>query len=99
MSLKNSYVEKQLEIVNKYDAYDEFVAVKNLLNGLFDQAVDVGIEMGCSSDYFPWQIEEFMSAVYGSLYASQLRRTLKEADPDNVMTNEQKAEFFNRYLH
>ena len=29
LALKNSYVEKQLEIVNKYDAYDEFVAVKN----------------------------------------------------------------------
>lgn len=101
LALKNSYVEKQLEIVNKYDAYDEFVAVKNLLNSLFDQAVDVGIEMGYSADYFPRQIDDvegFMSAMYGSPYASQLRRALKEADPDNVMTNEERAEFFNKYL-
>lgn len=101
LALKNSYVEKQLEIVNKYDAYDEFVAVKNLLNSLFDQAVDVGIEMGYSADYFPRQIDDvegFMSAMYGSPYASQLRRALKEADPDNVMANEERAEFFNKYL-
>lgn len=101
LALKNSYVEKQLEIVNKYDAYDEFVAVKNLLNSLFDQAVSVGIDMGYSSDYFPRQIDDvegFMSAMYGSPYASQLRRALKEADPDDVMTVEEKAEFFNKYL-
>lgn len=101
LALKNGYVEKQLEIVNKYGAYDEFVAVKNLLNSLFDQAIDVGIELGYTADYFPRQIEDvegFMRAVYGSPFASQLRRALKEADPDNVMTNEQKAEFFNKYL-
>lgn len=101
LALKNSYVEKQLEIVNKYDAYDEFVAVKNLLNNLFDQAMDVGVEMGYSADYFPRQIDDvegFMSAMYGSPYASQLRRALKEADPDNVMTNEERVEFFNKYL-
>lgn len=101
LALKNSYVEKQLEIVNKYDAYDEFVAVENLLNSLFDQAVSVGIDMGYSSDYFPRQIDDvegFMSAMYGSPYASQLRRALKEADPDDVMTVEEKAEFFNKYL-
>lgn len=101
LALKNSYVEKQLEIVNKYGAYDEFVRVKNLLNSLFDQATDVGIEMGYSADYFPRQIDDvegFMSAMYGSPYASQLRRALKEADPDNVMTNEERAEFFNKYL-
>lgn len=101
LALKNSYVDKQLEIVNKYNAYDEFVAVKNVLNSLFDQAVDVGIEMGYSSDYFPRQIadvEGFMAAMYGSPMASQLRRALREADPDNVMTNEEKAEFFNKYL-
>lgn len=101
LALKNSYVEKQVEIVNKYDAYDEFVSVKNLLNSLFDQATDVGIEMGYSADYFPRQIEDvegFMAAIYGKPYASQLRRALKEADPDNIMTNEERAEFFNKYL-
>ena len=101
LALKNSYVEKQIEIVKKYDAYDEFVAVKNLLNSLFDQAIDVGIEMGYSSDYFPRQIEDvegFMAAMYGSPFSSQLRRALREADPDNVMTNEERAEFFNKYL-
>ena len=101
LALKNGYIEKQLEIVNKYGAYDEFVAVKNLLNSLFDQAVDVGIKLGYTADYFPRQIEDvegFMRYIYGSPMASQLRRTLREADPDNVMTIEQKAEFFNKYL-
>lgn len=101
LALKNSYVEKQLEIVKKYNAYNEFVQVKNLLNNLFDQAVDVGIEMGYAADYFPRQIDDvegFMKALYGSPFESQLRRALRNADPDNVMSNEQKAEFLNKYL-
>lgn len=101
LALKNSYVEKQLEIVKKYNAYNEFVEIKNLLNNLFDQAVDVGIEIGYTADYFPRQVEDvegFMRALYGSPFESQLRRALREADPDNVMTNEQKAEFLNKYL-
>lgn len=101
LALKNSYVEKQLEIVNKYGAYDEFVAVKNLLNSLFDQAVDVGIELGYTADYFPRQIDDvdgFMAYIYGSSMASQLRRALRAADPENVMTNEERAAFFDKYL-
>lgn len=101
LALKNSYVEKQLEIVKKYNAYNEFVEIKNLLNNLFDQAVDVGIEIGYTADYFPRQVDDvegFMQALYGSPFESQLRRALREADPDNVMTNEQKAEFLNKYL-
>lgn len=101
LALKNSYMEKQLEIVKKYDAYDEFVRVKNLLNSLFDQAVDVGIEMGYTADYFPRQIKDvdgFMSYIYGSPMSSQLRRALREADPDNVMKPEERAEFLNKYL-
>ena len=101
LALKNSYMEKQLEIVKKYDAYDEFVRVKNLLNSLFDQAVDFGIEMGYTADYFPRQIKDvdgFMSYIYGSPMSSQLRRALREADPDNVMKPEERAEFLNKYL-
>ncbi len=101
LALKNSYMEKQLEIVKRYDAYDEFVRVKNLLNSLFDQAVDVGIEMGYTADYFPRQIKDvdgFMSYIYGSPMSSQLRRALREADPDNVMKPEERAEFLNKYL-
>lgn len=101
LALKNGYMEKQLEIVNKYGAYDEFVKVKNLLNSLFDQALDVGIEMGYTADYFPRQIKDvegFMSYIYGSPMSSQLRRALREADPDNVMKPEERAEFLNKYL-
>ena len=101
LALKNSYMEKQFEIVKRYDAYDEFVRVKNLLNSLFDQAVDFGIEMGYTADYFPRQIKDvdgFMSYIYGSPMSSQLRRALREADPDNVMKPEERAEFLNKYL-
>ena len=101
LALKNNYMEKQLEIVNKYGAYDEFVKVKNLLNSLFDQAIGVGIEMGYTADYFPRQIKDvegFMSYIYGSSMSSQLRRALREADPDNVMKPEERAEFLNKYL-
>lgn len=101
LALKNSYMKKQIDIVNKYGAYEEFVQVKNLLNRLFDQAIDVGVELGYTADYFPRQVEDvdgFMAYLHGSAMASQMRRALKDADPTNTFTNEEKAEFINKYL-
>lgn len=101
LALKNSYMKKQIDIVNKYGAYEEFVQVKNLLNRLFDQAIDVGVELGYTADYFPRQVEDvdgFMAYMHGSAMASQMRRALKDADPTNTFTNEEKAEFINKYL-
>lgn len=101
LALKNSYMKKQIDIVNKYGAYDEFVQVKNLLNRLFDQAIDVGVELGYTADYFPRQVEDvdgFMAYLHGSAMASQMRRALKDADPTNTFTTEEKAEFINKYL-
>lgn len=101
LALKNSYMKKQIDIVNKYNAYNEFVQVKNLLNSLFDQAIDVGVELGYKADYFPRQVEDvdgFMAYLHGSAMASQMRRALKDADPTNTFTTEEKAEFINKYL-
>jgi hypothetical protein len=101
LALKNSYMKKQIDIVQKYDAYNEFVQVKNLLNSLFDQARDVGVELGYKSDYFPRQVEDvdgFMAYLHGSAMASQMRRALKNADPTNTFTTEEKAEYINKYL-
>ena len=101
LALKNSYMKKQIDIVNKYNAYNEFVQVKNLLNSLFDQAIDVGVELGYTADYFPRQVEDvdgFMAYLHGSAMASQMRRALKDADPTNTFTTEEKAEFINKYL-
>lgn len=101
LALKNGYVKKQLEIVNKYDAYEDFVAVKNLLNNIFDQAIDLGMELGYTADYFPRQVADvdgFMQYLHGTEFGSQMRRALYDVDPDNVFTAEEKAEFINKYL-
>lgn len=100
LALKNGYIEKQVEIVNKYNAYDEYVQMKDLLNFIFDEAIKVNIELGYTADYFPRQIEDvdgFMSYIYGSAMASQMRRAIKEAGLEGESA-EIRAEFVNKYL-
>ena len=74
--------------------------MKDLLNFIFDEAIKVNIELGYTADYFPRQIEDvdgFMSYIYGSAMASQMRRAIKEAGLEGESA-EIRAEFVNKYL-
>ena len=99
-ALKNGHGELQEKIVNKYGAQTEFKAVKNLLEEIYAQAKNVGIDMGHQIDYFPREISDLdglMTYLHGSEMASDFRRAAKEAD-FRSMTDEEKATFINKYL-
>lgn len=106
LALKNGYMQKQLEIVNKYNAYNEFVAVKNVLANIFDNATQAGIELGYLPDYFPRAVKDanaFLQYLEGDAAFSPLRRQLdawiEEQRENNLEpTPEEKIEFINRYM-
>lgn len=106
LALKNGYMQKQLEIVNKYNAYNEFVVVKNVLANIFDNATQAGIELGYLPDYFPRAVKDanaFLQYLEGDAAFSPLRRQLdawiEEQRENNLEpTPEEKIEFINRYM-
>jgi polyhydroxyalkanoate synthesis regulator phasin len=100
LALKNDYVTKQLEILEKYDALDDFEAVHDLLNYLYEEAQSVGVEMGYRENYFPREVADvdgLMSYLYGPRAISELRRAEREAHYED-MTPDEQAEFVNKFL-
>lgn len=100
LSVKNGYEARRDTILEKYNAIEEFKAVKFLLESIYNEASSVKIEMGYREDYFPRQVEDvdgLMSYLHGSDMASELRRAEQEAGFED-MTPEEQAEFLNKFL-
>lgn len=100
LSVKNGYEARRNTILEKYNAVEEFKAVKVLLESIYNEASSVKIEMGYREDYFPRQVEDvdgLMSYLHGSDMASELRRAEHEAGFED-MTPEEQAEFLNKFL-
>lgn len=101
LALKNDYVEKQQEIIAKYNAEKEWSAIKGLLADIYSDAMNVGLDLGYREDYFPRKVKDvegFMAYIQGLEDWTRYQQALKEADPENVFTMEEKAEFLNKYL-
>ena len=100
LALKNDYVNKQLAILEKYDAVDDFEAVHDLLNLIYDEAKSVGVDIGYRENYFPREVADvdgLMSYLYGPSAVSELRRAEREAHYEDMLPEEQ-AEFVNKFL-
>lgn len=101
LALKNDYIKKQLEIVDKYGAREEWEQVRKLLEETFDEAINAGLDLGYRPDYFPRKVKDtqgFLDYVRGSEHWSRFEEALRDADPDNQFTIEQQADFINKYL-
>ena len=101
LALKNDYVEKQQEIIAKYGAEKEWSAIKELLADIYSDAMNVGLDLGYRQDYFPRKVKDvegFMAYLQGLEDWTRYQQALKEADPENVFTMEEKADFLNKYL-
>lgn len=101
LALKNDYIKKQLDIVDKYGAREEWEQVRKLLEETFDEAINAGLDLGYRPDYFPRKVKDtqgFLDYIRGSEHWSRFEEALKDADPDNTFTAEQQADFINKYL-
>ena len=101
IALKNYYVKKQLEIVDKYGAREEWEKVRKLLLDIFDSAVKAGLDVNFRPDYFPRKVKDvqgFLSYLRGRPEWTKFEEALRDADPDHTFTAEEQADFINKYL-
>lgn len=100
LSVKNGYEARRDTILEKYNAIEEFKAVKVLLESIYNEASSVKVEMGYKEDYFPRQVEDvdgLMTYLHGLDMASELRRAEHDAGFED-MTPEEQADFLNKFL-
>ena len=100
LSVKNGYEARRDTILEKYNAIEEFKAVKVLLESIYNEASSVKVEMGYKEDYFPRQVEDvdgLMTYLHGLDMASELRRAEHDAGFED-MTPEEQAVFLNKFL-
>lgn len=101
LALKNDYVPKQLEIVDKYNARKEWESVRELLTSIYDDAINAGLDLNYRPDYFPRKVKDvdgFLSYLRNSPNWTRFEEALRDADPENIFTVEEKADFLNKYL-
>lgn len=102
-ALKNRDVEKQNELLEKYELTETFQPVRDLLDGMFQEALDVGLDINYIEDYFPREVkrgkvDDYLAYARGLEYWSDIENALQEADPNSVFTKEEEAQFINNYL-
>lgn len=103
LALKNRDGEKVDFLISKYDLKKEYQAVRDTLDDLYNQAQEVGLDMGYIEDYFPRAVRKGMAGEYiadmrGEKEWTDIQLAMKEADPNNEFTQEEKAAFVNSYL-
>ncbi len=102
-ALKNKDQAKVDEILVKYNLTEQFQQVRKTLDNIFDEAKEVGLDLNYIEEYFPRQVKrdmvsEYLAALRGRDDWSQIQAALDEVDPENVYTDEEKADFVNAYL-
>ncbi|MBQ2175865.1 MAG: hypothetical protein II453_12655 [Alphaproteobacteria bacterium] len=99
-ALKNDYVAKQLEIVDKYNARKEWEAVRETLENIYDEALNAGLDINWRPDYFPRKVKDvdgFLSYLHNAPEWTRFQQAISEAGLDGA-TAEEQAEFLNKYL-
>lgn len=99
-ALKNDYVKKQLEIVDKYNARKEWEAVRETLEQIYDEAINAGLDINWRPDYFPRKVKDvdgFLSYIHNMPEWTRFQQAIDEAGLSGA-TAEEQAEFLNKYL-
>lgn len=103
LALKNRDIEKVDFLVDKYKMQKEWKAVKQMLDDLYIEAEDAGINVSYIQDYFPRKVKsgmaaEYMAALRNQQVWSEVELALKKADPAGTFSDQDKAEFVNGFL-
>lgn len=103
LALKNRDTVKTEFLIDKYGLQKEWKAVREVLDGLYNEARDVGIDVSYIDDYFPRKVKrdkviEYMAAIRNQEAWGQIEHAMREADPNGTFTAEEQAEFVNNFL-
>lgn len=102
-ALKNRDNKKIDELLAKYKLEKEFQQIRSLLDGIYDQAQEVAIELGFIEDYFPRQVRrnkagEYLAAMRGQPEWGDIQIALHAIDPKGEMDEQEQAAFVNSFL-
>lgn len=102
-ALKNRDNAMVDQMVDKYGMRKEFGAVRELLDDIYNTALEVGLDVAYLDDYFPRMVKlnkatDYMSQLRGRPDWSLIQEALAAEDPMNQFTDEEKAVFVNKWL-
>lgn len=84
-----------------HDMEEEYKAVRNMLNDLYELGNMYGINMNFMHEYFPTLMQDYKGFVSYMLKTNKwtyIENALKELDPENTLTDEEKAIYINKIL-
>ncbi|MCK5612052.1 hypothetical protein KAR91_59830 [Candidatus Pacearchaeota archaeon] len=103
LALKNRDIREVDTLVEKYGLEEDWKSVRELLDKIFIEAMDVGLDMNFLEEYFPRQVKfnmagEYLAAMRGQEAWSEIELALHEADPNMAFSIDEQAEFVNKFL-
>jgi len=103
---KNSYKDKIEELIEKYDLGNEYKEYREVLDRLYNEAEDVGLDIGYIQDYAPRVLKNkkgFLKEVYKSKDWDIYSRALKQRAAErgitvSQMSDDQKADIISNMV-
>lgn len=103
LALKNANKQTIQEIVDRNGIQQEYNQVRGLLDDLYNQARESGLDVSYLDDYFPRRVndpEEFLNYLRNSENWSAIEKAIKQEEQriNKRLNNEERAEFINKLL-
>lgn len=106
LALKNRDVDTVQRLLEKYALQDSFAEVRNILDDLREQMIDVGVDVAYLPDYFPRKIKnadgllDYVEQEFGGRPEySIIQKTIEEKRKDGrIRTKEDEAQIVNSLI-
>lgn len=106
LALKNRDVDTVQRLLEKYTLTDEFAEVRNILDDLREQMIDVGVDVAYMPDYFPRKIKDadglldYVEQEFGGRPEySIIQKMIEEKRKDGrIRTKEDEAQIVNSLI-
>ena len=98
LALKNSNKDLIDAYNAKYGLTEDWKKVRDVLDHLHNEAKSAGIDVGYVDDYFPRKMKDYTAYLDNYADKTRFEKHLKEIDPDNKLTEAQKARELDKML-
>lgn len=98
LALKNSNKDLIDAYNAKYGLTEDWKKVRGVLDHLHNEAKSAGIDVGYVDDYFPRKMKDYTAYLDNYDGRTRFEKHLKKIDPDNKLTEAQKARELDKML-
>lgn len=106
-ALKNGDMNKTQDLLEKYNMYEEYIKVRELLDEIREEAINVGVDVGYIENYFPRELDprlkedflELMRKKDNTVY-NELNYNIEQLQKEGRLPNKElyEVDFINSYL-